>query len=149
MLTSPQLYGHRGDLTDRSSLWINWIYTDRAVHAPSRQAHSVWMECQTTDRTDPWPHETFVIFYRVKSWPLHIVDSYILVHWATEKSRSTDIILIFFYFWVLQPVAPVTMTSLWVCRQLQQFLFPYSPFHITTCFSLYRPSSGEIYTVVF
>jgi hypothetical protein len=29
------------------------------------------------------------------------------------------------------------------------FLFPYSPFHITTCFGLYRPSSGEIYTVVF
>jgi hypothetical protein len=29
------------------------------------------------------------------------------------------------------------------------FLFPYSPFHITTCFGLYKPSSGEIYTFVF
>jgi hypothetical protein len=37
----------------------------------------------------------------------------------------------------------------WGCSQLQQFLFPYSPFYITACFGLYRPSSGEIYTVVF
>jgi hypothetical protein len=42
---------------------------------------------------------------------------------------------------VLRPV--------WGCRQSQQFLFPYSPFYITTCFGLYRPSSSEIYTVVF
>jgi hypothetical protein len=35
------------------------------------------------------------------------------------------------------------------CRQSQQFLFLYSPFYITTCFGLYRPSSGEMYTVVF
>jgi hypothetical protein len=37
----------------------------------------------------------------------------------------------------------------WGCHQSQQLLFPYSPFHVTTCFGLYRPSSGEIYTVVF
>jgi hypothetical protein len=37
----------------------------------------------------------------------------------------------------------------WGCRQSQQFLFPYSPLHITTCFGLYRPSSGEIYKVNF
>jgi hypothetical protein len=37
----------------------------------------------------------------------------------------------------------------WGCHQSQQFLFPYFPFHITTCFGLYRPSSGEIYTVIF
>jgi hypothetical protein len=35
--------------------------------------------------------------------------------------------------------------TFWGCRQSQQFLFPYFPFHITTCFGLYRPSSGEIY----
>jgi ABC-type cobalt transport system substrate-binding protein len=35
------------------------------------------------------------------------------------------------------------------CRQSQQFFVSYSPIHITTCFCLYRPSSGEIYTVVF
>jgi hypothetical protein len=34
------------------------------------------------------------------------------------------------------------------CRQSQQFLFHYSPFHATTCFSLYKPSSSEIYTVI-
>jgi hypothetical protein len=32
---------------------------------------------------------------------------------------------------------------------LQQFFISYSPFHITTCFGLYRPSSGEIYIVIF
>jgi hypothetical protein len=37
----------------------------------------------------------------------------------------------------------------WGCHQSQRFLFSYSPFHITTCFGLYRPSSSEIYTVVF
>jgi hypothetical protein len=41
------------------------------------------------------------------------------------------------------------MTSFWVYHQSQQFLISYSPIHITTCFGLYRPSSGEIYTVVF
>lgn len=84
---SPQLHGYRGDLIGRSSLRVNWIYTDRAVHTPCCQAHSVWMECQTTNRTNPWPHETFMIFYCVKSWPLHIVDSYVLVHRATEKKQ--------------------------------------------------------------
>jgi hypothetical protein len=32
---------------------------------------------------------------------------------------------------------------------LQQFLFPYSPFYITTCFGLYRPSSSGIYIQSF
>jgi ABC-type cobalt transport system substrate-binding protein len=28
-------------------------------------------------------------------------------------------------------------------------LFHYSPFHVTTCFGLYRPSSGEIHSHLF
>jgi hypothetical protein len=35
------------------------------------------------------------------------------------------------------------------CGQSQPFFISYSPIHITTCFGLYRPSSGEIYTDVF
>jgi hypothetical protein len=41
---------------------------------------------------------------------------------------------------LLQPV--------WGCRQSQQFLFPYSPFHFTTCLGLCRPSSDEKKTTV-
>jgi len=85
-IVSPQLYGYRGKLINRSSLWINWIYTDRTVHASCCQAHSMRMECQTTNRTNPWPHETFMIFYCVKSWSFHIVHTYVLVHRATGKT---------------------------------------------------------------
>jgi hypothetical protein len=49
----------------------------------------------------------------------------------------------------VRSILEYTLTSFWVCSQSQQFVFPYSPIHITTCFGLYRPSSGEIYTVVF
>jgi hypothetical protein len=41
-----------------------------------------------------------------------------------------------FNFWVLHPVASFTMTSLWVCRQSQQFLF-----HILLFTSLHVPVS--------
>jgi hypothetical protein len=42
------------------------------------------------------------------------------------------------YKWLLLGVPSITT-----------IFISYSPSHTTTCFGLYRPSSGEIYTVVF
>jgi hypothetical protein len=47
----------------------------------------------------------------------------------------------------LPPKATITCFEGSVNRN--SFCFPFSSFHITTCFGLYRPSSGEIYTIVF
>jgi hypothetical protein len=41
-----------------------------------------------------------------------------------------------------------TMTCFGCAVNSNNFLFPYSPFHNTTCFGLYRPSSGEIVAIV-
>jgi len=90
----PQLYSYRGEWICRSSLWVNWIYTNRAVHTSCCQTYSVRMECQTANRTNPWPHETFMILYCVKKWPFHVVDTYVLVDRATAKSRSMVIICV-------------------------------------------------------
>jgi hypothetical protein len=45
--------------------------------------------------------------------------------------------------------AQISVTCFGCAVNHNNFFISYSLFHITTCFGLYRPSSGEIYTQSF
>jgi hypothetical protein len=81
-----------------------------------------------------------------------IVDS-IPVHSKGKKKSLTysecGHLLIFFNFGGCILLRPLLWLVFGCAVNRNNFLFPYSPFHTTICFGLYRPSSGGIYTVVF